>query len=82
MPPEGDHWPPGLEEVTFLLIATISKLIGSSYVHQSICATAAPTALLYQDRLRSIVPPILHLSSYQKCFYPPRVQSVRNLIGP
>ena len=46
----GSHWPPGLEEVTILLIVAISKLI-----HQSSRATASLKALRYQDWLVSFL---------------------------
>ena len=35
----GSHWPPGLEDVTILLIATLSKLICSMYIHENLCWT-------------------------------------------
>ena len=37
----GSHWPPGAEEVTILLIATIFKLFGSMYIHQNSRAIAS-----------------------------------------
>ena len=45
------HWPPGLEAVTILSIATKSKLIWSVYIHQSSHPSSWLTAPHYRGRL-------------------------------
>ena len=49
------HWPPGLEEVTILLIPTLFKLIWSMYIHQSCHPAFELTAPRYRGRLMTII---------------------------
>ena len=46
----GSHLPPGIVEVTILLIATLYKLIRSVYIYQSSCPTAEIITPRYQGR--------------------------------
>ena len=56
------HWPPGLEEVTILLIATNSKLIRSVNIHHGI-----PAAMVGKRAIKmKIVPSCLSLAMLLK----------------